>query len=96
MKPIHLDETDVRTLSREIIALAVREWKTGLHSGEKKYGLLNSIPINRDDLLEFFYSDYFGLLCAMATQWSPKQIRKGLGMTQRTEKEAKAQFDICY
>lgn len=94
MERISLDESDVRTLSREILATAVKDWKQGLECGAKRYGLISGASIDRDELLEFFFSDYFKLLCSMATQRSPKQIRRALGIPHKTYKEAKAAFDL--
>lgn len=94
MERISLDESDVRTLSREILATAVKDWKQGLECGRKRFGLISGEPISRDELLEFFFSDYFKLLCSMATQRSPKQIRRALGIPHKTYKEAKAAFDF--
>ena len=94
MKKISLDYSDVRSLTRSIIIRAVLDWGLLKH-GEKVYTITDGDGIYRNDLLEFFYSDRFKLFCLNATERSPEQIRRAIGLPYRTFEEAREHFDLC-
>jgi hypothetical protein len=90
-----LTPDSLKSLSAAILTTAVEDWKT-LDYGKSKYGkIVNGETVDRDEMLEFFFSDDFKNLVRTATNYTPVQIRRALKIPQKTYEEAKAEFD-CY
>lgn len=72
----------------------MEDWQS-LEYGHQKYGaIIKEVAVERDDVLEFFFSDDFNHLVEVSTNYTPKQIRRALKIPQETYEEAKADFDL--
>lgn len=95
MRKHPLTPDSLKNLSAAILLTAIEDWKT-LDCGKQKYGkIVNGETVDRDEMLEFFFSDDFKHLVHVATNYTPVQIRRAIGITQKTYEEAKTDFD-CY
>ena len=88
MRWTKLDNSDVRTLSREIIISAVKDWDA-LGRGAKKYAVVAGVTVDREELVDFFYSEFFNELVKASTSRSPKEVRRAIGLYADTKLEAK-------
>ena len=90
-----LTPDSLENLSAAILLTAVEDWKS-LDYGKLKYGaIIKENAVERDEMLEFFFSDDFKRLVHVATNYTPTQIRRALRIPQKTLKEALEDF-ACY
>jgi len=90
-----LTPDSLKNLSAAILLTAVEDWKS-LDYGKLRYGaIIKENAVDRDEMLDFFFSDDFKCLVHVATNYTPTQIRRALRIPQETYEEAKADFD-CY
>lgn len=90
-----LTPDSLKNLSAAILLTAVEDWKS-LDYGKLRYGaIIKENAVDRDEMLDFFFSEDFDHLVEVSTNYTPKQIRRALRIPQKTYEEAKADFD-CY
>lgn len=94
MRKHPLTPDSLKNLSCAILLTAVEDWQS-LEYGKQRYGaIIKEVSVDRDDVLEFFFSDDFNHLVEVATNYTPKQIRRALKIPQETYEEAKEAFDL--
>lgn len=86
---VTIDGEDTVKLASAICTRAVEDWKF------LQYGALQSIPyygdrIYRDEIIEFFFSEWFTRLLGCFSQRTPAQIRKAIGITEDMRPEVKS------
>ena len=80
-REVHIDDKDTVKLASAIWTRAVEDWKF------LQYGALQSIPyygdrLYRDELLEFFFSEWATKLLECFSERTPEQIRKAIRITE--------------
>lgn len=77
---ISLDNNDVKNIAEAIVESAVDDWKA-LDYGTRAVVYRHRMEIEREEVLEFFFSHRFGVLLGTFSQRLPSQIRSYLGIT---------------
>lgn len=78
---VTIDDDDTVKLASAICTRAVEDWKF------LQYGALRSVPyygdrLYRDEIIEFFFSEWFSRLLECFSYRTPEQIRKYIGITE--------------
>ena len=95
MRKHSLTPDSLKNLSCAILLTAVEDWQS-LEYGHQRFGaIIKEVAVDRDDVLEFFFSEDFDHLVEVSTNYTPKQIRRALKIPQEAYEQAKMDFD-CY
>ena len=77
---ITIDDRDARNIASAIVTQAVNDWII-LDYGKKPIFIRAKSTVERDEVLEFFFSHRFATLLSIFSQYTPKQIRHAIKIT---------------
>ena len=80
-KRIQIDQKDMQNIAEAIIETAINDWRA-LGFGKKAVAFRYNYVIEREEVLEFFFSNRFEALLGTFSQRLPSQIRKYLFITE--------------
>lgn len=78
---ISLDDQDTVNLAEAICERAVEDW-FGLERGKLEYANVTGTRVWRNELIEFFFSEWFTVLLGSFTERPAQQIREMIGVTE--------------
>lgn len=76
---------NISDLQGEILAQAVRDWNS-IEQGKLKYAASSDGYVYREELLKFFWSEWFETLVEHCTEYTPQQIRDFIHVPKRAGK----------
>lgn len=76
---------NISDLQGEILAQAVRDWNS-IEQGKLKYAASSDDYVYREELLKFFWSEWFETLVNNCTEYTPQQIRDFIHVPKRAGK----------
>ena len=81
-KPHHItiDDKDARNIASAIVTQAVNDW-INLDYGKKPIFIKVKSTVERDEVLDFFFSNRFAALLSIFSQYTPRQIRRAIRIT---------------
>lgn len=79
---VNVDDNDTRTLAAAICERAVVDW-IALDYGRLQFAKCDGSLVQRQKLLEFFFSEWFEELLASFSRYTPAQIRRAIRIPGR-------------